>query len=544
MKTKFSFLAMLFALIFAVPAYAQWQFIKTTHSIGNEHATCIKVDALGSIYCAGMFTDSIFSQGNLLVASGSEDGYIERSANSGSIIWSKKVGGVGADVSIYGIDTAGTDLYAVGFFQGAVSMGAFTINSSGYDMFVLKLNAIDGSLIWLRSYGGTGNQIATAIAYEPNTNALYVTGSSDTVFTLGSTTLANAGNYDLFAAKLDTSGNVLWALTGGSNDMDLGMSIAVDQSGNCTIAGQYYANATFGTQPPLINYGVPAGCLIKCSANGAFMWAHSMCGGAGENDPYGVAVDASDNNYVCGRLSGTINFGNSVTLTVNLATSGYVAKYDQAGNCLWAKKVAENDGGCFAIALSSVGVVTTGYFNNTCVFGSTTLTSTGSGDVFVTGFDQNGMCMWSVQAGDVGSDEAFAITTDNNGNAYVAGDFRGSMTMFGSFGDSNADPNGNTFEAYFAKLGMPTGIADANTSTASINAFPNPFADHLTVPLSDDQSCVVIITDMSGREVERTESERTSSLLIDCRDLPSGIYLLSVRDEQNVLIGTAKVIKQ
>ncbi len=109
----------------------------------------------------------------------------------------------------------------------------------------------------------------------------------------------------------------------------------------------------------------------------AWNWARS---GAGNGSVEGSAVttDPSGNIYVSGYYSSDVMTIGSVTLQ-NLGLSfndGYLAKYDPAGNLLWAQRFggSSNDRGTSVTTDKAGNVYLTGYFYSpTIIFGKDTL---------------------------------------------------------------------------------------------------------------------------------------------------------------------------
>lgn len=105
----------------------------------------------------------------------------------------------------------------------------------------------------------------------------------------------------------------------------------------------------------------------------------------------------------------------------------------------------------------------TGFFSDTAAFGPTTLTSSGSADVFVAKYNTNGALQWINRAGGTDSDQGHAITVDANGNVYLTGAFYGQTFfdktgLYASFGLSDtflAKYNGNGFFQWVLKAGWP-----------------------------------------------------------------------------------------
>jgi hypothetical protein len=64
----------------------------------------------------------------------------------------------------------------------------------------------------------------------------------------GTNTLTNAGYDDIFFAKYDANGNVLWAKSAGSTNPDVGENICTDSYGNSYVTGYYTSTSiSFGT---------------------------------------------------------------------------------------------------------------------------------------------------------------------------------------------------------------------------------------------------------------------------------------------------------
>jgi len=103
----------------------------------------------------------------------------------------------------------------------------------------------NGNWLWAIQAGGTDNDFGYGIAVDANGNS-YATGSFSESVTFGTTTLTSSGYEDIFVAKLDSSGNWLWAKQAGGTDYDDGNGIAVDDNGNSYVTGYYEGSATFG----------------------------------------------------------------------------------------------------------------------------------------------------------------------------------------------------------------------------------------------------------------------------------------------------------
>lgn len=294
----------------------------------------------------------------------------------------------------------------------------------------------------------------------------YVCGTFDGTVTFGTHVLTSLGGDfvygDLFVAKLDAAGNWLWVVRAGGLSDDFGAGIALDDTGNVYVTGQFGGTATFGTHT-LTASGDEDYCDIfvaKLDADGNWLWA-VRAGGPYVDYAMSIALDDAGNCYVTGNFEGTATFGSH---TVNASgddmynTDIFVAKLDQNGNWLWVS----NGGGvgddwAQELALDSAGnIYVTGDFELTATFGDHSLTITGdddnSRDVFIAKLDQNGNWLWAAKAGGALWDTGYGIAVDNAGNAYVTGDFEG--TAF--FGDHTLTAAGDDYQnngdIFIAKL--------------------------------------------------------------------------------------------
>ena len=261
---------------------------------------------------------------------------------------------------------------------------------------------------WLlaRAATGSGQQEGLSIATDASGN-VFVTGyfASPTI-TFGTTTLTNAGQYDIFLVKYDGTGNVLWAKSAGGTGGDEGWSVSTDASGNVFATGVFSSpTITFGTTT-LTNAGIAAIFIVKYDGAGNVLWAKSA-GGIGGDGGYSVATDVAGNVFATGVFSSpTITFG---TTTLTNTSGGYadifLVKYDGIGNVLWAKNAGGtvDDYGWSAATDVSGNVFVTGYFTSaTITFGTTTLINNsfaGMEDIFLVKYDGAGNVLWAKSAG-------------------------------------------------------------------------------------------------------------------------------------------------
>ncbi|MEK6614496.1 MAG: SBBP repeat-containing protein [Bacteroidota bacterium] len=288
---------------------------------------------------------------------------------------------------------------------------------------------------WTKIAGGPSVDKVTGIATDLTGN-IFVTGYFDSTIVFDSTRLVSAGGTDVFIAKYDADGILLWAKqVGGQND-DYTSGISTDITGNCYVSGFFYIQGngtTFGSTT--ISQAGDADIFVsKFSAAGNLLWVRN--GGGRSNDAsFSIATDVSGNSYVAGYFSGTASFG-----TIKVVSNGYsdvfIVKYDAAGNLVWIK----TGGGSYqdeAYAVStdvSGNCYVTGYFTGNAVFSGIPLACVGyfDSDVFLLKYNPSGLLVWAKRAGGTGNDIGYGIDVAANGNVFVCGVFLGTKT----FGDN------------------------------------------------------------------------------------------------------------
>ncbi|GAB3576007.1 T9SS type A sorting domain-containing protein [Hymenobacter daeguensis] len=376
----------------------------------------------------------------------------------------------GSGVSAIALDATGNTVVA-GSFYGSITLGSTTLTSAGNtDIFVAKMSPTGEWLQAVRA-GGPGEDVVMALKLDAAGNAVLAGrfGRIATVgtATFGSTTLTVAGsngNSDGFVARLSPGGQWLQAVQVGGTGSDQISAMDLDGAGNAVVVGNFTGSVALGAT----TYSAPTGAthLFVAKLNlGTGTWTALNQGSSlFAVQPGALVLDAAGNAVVAGRYSGSITLGGT-TLTPTRSEGTFVARLSAGGQ--WTQAVQPGQSpGSFAppsvinsLVVDAAGTVTmVGTLIESATFGSTTLTSAGTYDVFVAKLNAAGQWTQAVRAGGPVNDIPGSIALDAAGNAVITGLFGpyGSYTQLtATFGNITLTSAG-TYDAFVATL-SPSG---------------------------------------------------------------------------------------
>jgi hypothetical protein len=389
--------------------------------------------------------------------------------------WAIGAGGVGSDESGSSITSdASGNVYSIGTFGcNTLTIGSKTVTrAGGGNPYVVKQDA-SGNVLWAKSYSfspptlfgiGQGKSI-----FADASGNVYIAGYYFTSIVIGTNTLlatdsTSGTTGDVFIAKLDASGNVLWAKSAGGAHADNVDAITADASGNVYITGIYTSRyMRFGSGITLFNpnnsssnsFGNTDIYVAKYNSSGTPQWARNTASpGGGFNEGKSITTDAAGNVLVAGTFYlSSIAFGTN-TLTGTAAINMFVTKYDNNGNVIWAKTAAS--AGTGSINHTATGITTDASNNvyitgangaSTLTIGSVVLAN--SSGAYVAKLDASGTCQWAKPI--VGNAVGTGIAHNSTGDIYVTGYFDGMSCAFGTTTLTNSNTSGNNTDIYVAK---------------------------------------------------------------------------------------------
>ncbi len=304
---------------------------------------------------------------------------------------------------------------------------------------------IDPQILWFTLYGGSGYDASAAVVIDDNDN-LFVTGfTRSTNFPVQNSGTyfqgTQSGSLDIYLLKFDPNGVRLWATFYGGSDNESPYSmvknsaneifiVGITKSNNLPLqnAGTYFQSAKPSPTSQFSSY------ILKFDNSGNRLWA-TYYGGSTLDQAYSLAIDNSDNIFVAGRT-------NSIDLPLQNAGTyfqgsyaggnydGFVLKFDNLGNRLWATYV----GGTDEDYLKSITVDNNDMVFTTGVTKSTDFPTQNAGgffqganaggyyDLALLKFNNLGNLLWSTYYGGTSLDAPTTIACDALNNIFVTGE--------------------------------------------------------------------------------------------------------------------------
>ncbi|MFA6151494.1 MAG: T9SS type A sorting domain-containing protein [Chitinophagaceae bacterium] len=396
--------------------------------------------------------------------------------------------------------------YTTGYFFNSMDVdpgpGVVTLSGVGRCAFVLKLDPA-GNFVWAKAFAGSASgsmASGNGIVLEKSTGDLYITGDFNGSIdfnpgTATNTLTAPIAFSNAFVAKLDASGNYVWAVKLGNNtNISVGNTIAQDNNDDIIVGGKFGGSVDFdpGTGAAFLNALTENAYFCKFKKSGALIWAKQIAG-PGISQINSLATDKTNQLVITGTFQGNVDFDPDASASLRTSLGGediFVAKYTPTGVLLWANQFGSSGllESSFSVALDQVdNIYCSGFFSNTVDFdpgaGSYPLTAGTGGSNFLLKLNRLGGIGWA-KAFPKKSVAGSYLTTDTASNIYTIGDFDATTDFDLGSGVFNFSPKGSVRNAYIAKYDSAAnfiwvrnfgGTAAANSQSIAVNPIGDVF---------------------------------------------------------------------
>jgi len=297
---------------------------------------------------------------------GANDFWLVKTDPAGTILWSKTYGGTGNDFANSLIQTS----------DGGFALAGYTNSyGAGGDFWLVKTDST-GAMQWSKTYGGANYESAYSVV-QTSDGGFALVGST------GTSPLA-----DFWLVKTDSTGTMQWSQTYGGPYDDIAYSLVQTSDGGYALAGT--SGGDFW--------------LVKTDSTGAMQWSKTY--GGANSDEAASLVQTGDGGYA---LAGyTYSFGAGLS-------DFWLVKTDSAGNQQWNKTYGgpNYEYGRSVVQTSDGGYALAG---NTYSFGA------GLSDFWLVKTDSTGAMQWSKTYGGDILDVAYSVVQTVDNSYALAGD--------------------------------------------------------------------------------------------------------------------------
>ncbi|MCF6268906.1 MAG: T9SS type A sorting domain-containing protein [Melioribacteraceae bacterium] len=209
------------------------QWAKSIGGTLTDEGNAVTVDSNGNVIVAGVFFSTINFGTDTLFSAGNFDIFVLKFDSDGNYIWMKH-GYTENQEKPFDIQVDNQGNYILlGYYDVNDSLTLpfkfegleLTTSKGERDVFVIKMDS-DGNPLWGVTGGGADNDYPGGLVIDENDN-IYFNGNYDNVeATFGTTILPNNDNgYELFLAKVSSSGSYEWAISANGPGDDKGYAI-------------------------------------------------------------------------------------------------------------------------------------------------------------------------------------------------------------------------------------------------------------------------------------------------------------------------------
>ena len=231
-----------------------------------------------------------------------------------TLVYSTFVGGSGGSDYGYSLALDGNGNAVV---TGSTSSADFPTTAGAYDtshngsidVFVFRLSADGGTLVYSTFVGGSSADHGYALALDGNGNAVVtgMTDSADFPTTAGAYDTSHNSSDDGFVFKLSADGSTLLYSTfvGGSSKEYLSFGLVLDDGGDAVVTGMTESAdfpTTAGAYDTSYN-GSDDVFVFKLSADGSTLLYSTYVGGGSEDRHPALALDGAGNVVVTGQTA-------------------------------------------------------------------------------------------------------------------------------------------------------------------------------------------------------------------------------------------------
>lgn len=214
--------------------------------------------------------------------------------------------------------------------------------------FILQKRDANGTLLWSKVYGGTGNDFVTAMDIS-DAGDIYLAGTFSGTINFGSLDapyeVVSQGGQDAFILKLDQDAVLQWVDVIGTAEQEWVTALSVDKDDYLAVAGVISGPTDMDAgESDYILSGNQGLYVKKLSQDGAFVWAKEMGSTEDMGEDYIEHIVLDEGNiYFAGTIAANADMApGGDTFVINTNDNGmntFVEKLDADGNLVFVNEI-------------------------------------------------------------------------------------------------------------------------------------------------------------------------------------------------------------
>jgi hypothetical protein len=258
------------------------QWTKTFGGTGDDNGALLRLSSDGGYVISG--TSNSFGAGD-------RDVYVIKTDVNGELAWAKTYGGTSDDKGCSVLELSGNNLLVLGT--------TYSFGAGQSDIYLLKLGS-DGTEQWGKAIGGADAETGTAVSVSQD-GGFIITGSTSSF---------GEGAEDLYLVHTNGNGDVTWSKTYGGIKTENAYGVKPTADGGYIVAG---STSSFGVEGSDLY-------LIKADSTGNLQWSKTY--GTDGNDMGTAVIGTNDGGYAVIGGTENFIMGKMETYMVKTDASG------------------------------------------------------------------------------------------------------------------------------------------------------------------------------------------------------------------------------
>jgi hypothetical protein len=501
-----------------------------TKVMGGSMAEAFGANVLNgfTMSCASSDTSS---DGNIYITTTTEsnDFYLHKSLGSldiwvikmnknGDTVWTKSFGGAQNDVPYMLRSTKDGGCIIVGK-SGSDDLNFNGLNRGSSDGFILRLKP-DGSVLWLKTYGGEEYDMLYDIRETPD-SAFVACGETNS----NTGDLTGTGVGMCWAIKVNAKdGKKIWSYTFLGPDHLSSPDYFLENFARLEVLSDNSGYIFAGYTTPM--YSDPTKddiFLVKVSSAGKWKWS-KRCGSDNWDGIAAVVDGGSGSFYIAGIIGGS---GKNVKQYYGGLHDIWLTKFKSDGTLDWERNYGGSDWDMvFDMKKDSWGNLYMVGFSRSVDKDFTFDKAYGGLDLVIIKTNASGDTIFTKRIGGPGSDVALGITLlDKIGSSFV---ISGKSDTKGGYVNQSFG-NDDLWIVRFDDISA--GIKNNKPDNNDISVYPNPTSDFVNVRLNSigPDNTLINIVSITGERLMNYRGKANSIQKLNISSLPKGIYIMSIQ---------------